>query len=133
MDKKKLKGGNMLKIKDGIIQIHRGDKGVINYSIDLEDNTQYTFKLGDVVEFTVFEKKGYNKTPVIDKIIKITEESKEVEIVLTEKDTKIGEPQNKPVTYWYEISLNENNTINGYDYEEGALEFILLPAKAGDI
>lgn len=114
------------------IFVHRGDRGSMTYSIEQDDETDYEFKTGDVLEFTVFERKGYDKIPVINKTITIEQPTTEVEILLTEEDTTIGDAQNKPVTYWYEISLNGNQTINGYDYEEGALEFILLPAKAGE-
>lgn len=121
----------MINVDGRTIYIHRGDKGTINYTIETTDEELYEFQLGDKVEFTIFEKKGYNKTPVISKIIDIEEITTEVEIDLTEQDTAIGEPSNKPITYWYEISLNGNDTTNGYDYEEGAAEFILLPAKGG--
>lgn len=114
------------------IFVHRGDRGSMTYSIEQTDGTDYQFQVGDLLEFTVFEKTGYNKTPVINKKIRVQEATTEVEILLTEEDTTIGEAQNKPVKYWYEISLNGNQTVNGYDYEEGALEFIVLPAKAGD-
>ena len=33
---------------------------------------------------------------------------------------------NKPVTYWYDLVLNETNTIIGYD-EDGAKKIIVYP------
>ena len=123
----------MFKIENGTIYIHRGDSATFGYSIDVDEDTKYEFEVGDKVEFTVFQKQGYDKTPVIDKTITVTETTEEVDIDLTEQDTTIGDPANKPVTYWYEISLNGDNTVNGYDPDNGALEFILLPAKGGDI
>lgn len=122
----------MINIEGRTIYVHRGDKGTINYTIQISDTELYQFKVGDKVEFTIFEKKGYDKAPVLNKIININKVSTEVEINLTEEDTTIGEIANKPITYWYEISLNGNDTTNGYDYEEGAAEFILLPAKGGE-
>ncbi len=113
------------------IIVHRGDKGALYWNIELFDGSDYNFKVGDIVDFTVFEKKGYDKTPVINKTIEVSESSTKVEIDLTEEDTTIGEPINKATTYWYEISLNRD-VVNGYDYDEGPMEFILLPGKAGD-
>ena len=42
---------------------------------------------------------------------------------------KIGEMANKPIEFWYEIELNGDSTIIGYD-EEGAKRLILYPEGA---
>ena len=114
------------------ILAYRGDKGTLEYSIKNDDDTDYTFQQGDEIEFTVFENKGYNKLPVLSKKIIPTPGETSVNIELISEDTQWNEPQNKAVTYWYEIALNGDETVNGYESDDGALEFILLPAKAGE-
>lgn len=121
----------MLIIEDRTIKIHRGDEGTIVYDIFVSDSERYMFQIGDRINFTVFEKKGYDKNPILKKEILINEEKQEVEIVLNKEDTTIGESDNKPKTYWYEISLNNTQTTNGYDSNDGPAEFIILPAKGG--
>ena len=49
-----------------------------------------------------------------------------VDIVLTEEDTKSFPLANKPMTYWYEISLNDSTTILGHD-DDGAKKIIIYP------
>ena len=44
-------------------------------------------------------------------------------------DMKIGEMLNKQVEYWYEIELNNDETIIGYD-DDGAKKLILYPEGA---
>ena len=66
------------------ILAHRGDRGSIFWNIELEDETNYEFQVGDKVELTVFEKKGYDKAPVLDKVVTVAETTEEVEILLTE-------------------------------------------------
>ena len=111
---------------------YRGNKGRLTYSIKNADDTAYTFQSGDEIELTVFENKGYAKTPVLEKTITPTPGTTTVDIVFTSEDTMWGETENKAVTYWYEIALNGDETVNGYDPDDGPLEFILLPAKAGE-
>ena len=76
----------------------------------------------------VFEKKACNCV-VLQKDFAIDVESESVDLLLTEKDTRIGELINKPVDYWYEIELNPIHcpqTIIGYD-DDGPKIFRLLP------
>ena len=51
-----------------------------------------------------------------------------IDIVLTGEDTTLGEQINAPNPLWYDITLNEVNTLVCYN-EHGAKEFILYPAK----
>ena len=65
----------------------------------------------------------------IQKDIKVTEETKHIDIELTKENTKIGEVINKPIEYWYEIELNPDTkpqTVIGYD-ETGEKIFVLYP------
>lgn len=114
----------MFKIKDETIHITRGDSGTIELSIE-----DYIFKVGDIVEFRVYNKKGLNQVPLINKKIEIDQEQEVVNIELDSNDTKIGELANKETEYWYEIELNNDKTVIGYD-ENGAKLFILYPEGA---
>jgi hypothetical protein len=91
----------------------------------------YKFQPGDVVRIKIYEKKNAESV-VLQKDFPITEETYEVEIMLTKKDTTIGEVISKPKDYWYEIELNpfsDPHTIIGYD-EDGAKIFKLFPEGA---
>lgn len=100
-------------------------------SIDTLTIDYYQFQVGDKVKFNVYERKGYDKEPLLSKTINVLEESYEIEIPLNEEDTTFGEIPNKEVTYWYDITLNEDLTIVCFN-EEGAKEFIMYPAKGDE-
>jgi len=102
-------------------------------SVDLSTLTlqYYQFQVGDVIRFNIYEKKGYDQLPITSKDITIASATDECMIPLYEADTTIGEIENKPVTYWYDITLNEDMTIVCYN-EDGAQEFILYPAKGDE-
>ena len=91
----------------------------------------YQFQVGDEVRFNIYDRKGYDKETLLSKLITIAEASYECMIPLTEVDTTFGEIPNKPVTYWYDITLNDDLTIVCYD-EENAREFIQYPAKGDE-
>ena len=81
-----------------------------------------------MVFFNIYEAKGYDAEPLVSKTIELDSEAYEVEIPLTEEDTTFGDIPNKPITYWYDITLNEDLTVVGYN-EEGARLFNQYPAK----
>mgnify|MGYP003295872201 CR=1 FL=1 len=109
------------------IEITRGD--AVEFVVTAKDNGKnYVFKIGDIVRFKVFEKKGCDCV-VLQKDFGVESDTEEVTIVLEEADTKIGELINKPKDYWYEVELNPDtlpSTIIGYD-EAGAKVFKLYP------
>lgn len=116
--------------EDGItIILHRGDKGIIPYSINISETEKYKFQIGDVINFIIYNKKGYAETPVLNKKIIVQAETEEINIDFSSEDMKIGEVNNKPITYWYEILLNGAQTINGYDQDEGPAKLIILPSN----
>lgn len=86
----------------------------------------YTFKVGDKISFIVKEKKGYNKEEVFRKDFIIDEETEYPQIILSVEETKWGDIKNKKATYWYDIVLNDDKTILGYD-DEGAKKIYLYP------
>lgn len=123
----------MFKIDKDTIKITKGDYGLIGITAKSEDGTDYTFHIGDQVRLAIYEKKNYDNL-ILEKIIDVDEEAQEVEIELTPTETKIGETINKPIEYWYEISLNPNGntqTIVGYD-DSGAKVFKLYPEGVED-
>ncbi len=123
----------MFKIENKQIHITRGDIANIGITVKNEDGTDYEFKAGDIVRFSVFRKKGCNYVELRkDTVVEVA--STEIDINLTEEDTKIGEIINKPVEYWYEVELNPDTnpqTVIGYD-TDGAKTFTLYPEASDE-
>ena len=118
----------MLKINNDTktISVNRGDQGQsFDFSIPIDDGSFYTFQVGDVIMFGVYNRNKLNEDAVLLKEYTIDEAKTKATLNFDKDDFVIGDLINKPVTYWYEIQLN-NNTIIGYD-EDGAKEFILYP------
>ena len=105
----------------------RGD--IVFFSVSAEeDGKPYKFQAGDVLRIKVFGKKD-TEAVVLQKDFPVLDVTENVEIFLTEEDTKIGEVISKPKDYWYEVELNPGDnpqTIIGYD-EDGAKVFKLFP------
>lgn len=118
----KERGDYMFKVDGTTIHCTRGDAGNIKFTVN---NGEYKFVKDDVVTLKVYEKGNVDKV-VLQKNVKITEVSTSVIIELTTSDTKIGNVINKPAKYWYEISINDEHTVIGYD-DDGTKEFILYP------
>ena len=116
----------MQKIEGTTIKLNRGDSLSLNLSITLEDNSNYTFKVGDTIVFSVYNKGKMNEDAVLLKEINVLEQSESLSISLTNEETKIGELINKPLEYWYEVELNNQYTVIGYD-DKGAKLLILYP------
>lgn len=113
---------------DMSIYVTRGDVLFFTVSATDENGSSYKFKPDDVVRFSVCEKKACENV-VIQKDFVVTEETEEVNILLTEDETKVGKVISKPKDYWYEVELNpftNPQTIIGYD-EEGPRVFRLFP------
>lgn len=101
------------------------------YNMGTEQEELYEFKPDDKISFVVVTKKGYTKEEVLRKDytlkeIGYTEPTTTPEIPLTSEDTKLFELTNKRKTYWYDIVLNDETTILGYD-DEGAKKLIVYP------
>lgn len=119
----------MFKIEGTTIYLTRGDICTIGISIDNNDRTPYVFQNGDIIRLCIYEKKNFNKLLLQKDVIVTEEDLTEIDLNLTQSDTKIGEITNKPVEYWYQITLNPDTnpqTIIGYD-ENGSKSFILYP------
>lgn len=118
----------MIEIDDEkVISLNRGDKGEIDLS-----NIIDTSKIakGDVINFRIYRQNGYSDEPIFSKDVTIDDSTKVI-IPLEEEDTKVIPRIDKPKIYWYDVSVNETNTILGYD-EEGAKQLIVYPALIGD-
>ena len=116
----------MQKISGTTIEINRGDVLAFSLTIKQSDGTSYSFIEGDKIIFSVYNKNKMNDKAVLLKEIEATPNTTNLTITCTSEDTKIGELINKPIEYWYEIELNNEYTVLGYD-EEGAKKLILYP------
>ena len=106
---------------------------IYNYKTKQEEN--YKFQLDDKISFVVKEKRGYTKPEIlrVEKTLRemgYAEPTEYPEIILTEEDTKVFELLDKKKIYWYDIVLNDSDTIIGYD-EDGAKKLIVYP-EAGE-
>ena len=100
----------MFRIENKHIYINRGDKATIN----LVNNTDI-FRIGEFILFTICKNGDYTNV-ISQKRVDIDVNSDTVVIELTSEDTTIGEPlKNTSTDYWYEISLNGDTTLVGYD------------------
>lgn len=116
----------MQKIDGTTIKLNRGDVLELVLSLKVDGTTTYTFQAGDKIVFSIYNKGKLNEDAVLLKEVDATGGSQTVTISLTNEETKLGELLNKPVTYWYEIELNNEYTVLGYD-DAGAKELILYP------
>lgn len=126
----------MIKIEGKTIKVHRGDEGSVRYKIPITEAngviSYYKFKVGDIIRLSIFEKNSDYQTTIAESKVVVEIEQEEVVIPLTANETNIGIPSSRPVEYIYEISLNGVNTTTGYDDEDGALIYKILPAKGSD-
>lgn len=132
----------MIRVQEDLrtIEITRGDSAGANGLNGLAfrlpcyngtETTDYEFQLDDKITFVAFKKKSYTKEEVIRKEytlreIGYTEPTTIVEIPLSTLETLKFPAANKPITYWYEIRLNDNLTLLGHD-ADGASKIIVYP------
>ena len=113
----------MFKIEERNIYLTRGDSATIELSIE-----NYTFEVGDKIEFRVYNRKRLNEKPLLSKTVEIKESCDSIDIELTSEETRIGEMRSTTMEYWYEIELNDKQTVVGY--EEGPAVLYLYPEGA---
>ncbi len=126
---------------DGTIYLNRGDatseynKLIFNYlywdEISKEEK-EYEFQPSDRISFIVIKKKGYTIEEIIKKEFLLSDagyktSSKNIEIPLASVETKKFPLKNKKQTYWYNVILNNNTTIMGFD-NDGAKKVIVFPS-----
>lgn len=113
--------------EDLTIECTRGDAATFTVGANV-GGVPYSFRVGDVVRFTVCTKKDYSDV-VLQKDVTVTEETEAVEVTLEKEDTKFGGTISKATEYWYEVELNPETypqTIIGHT-DEGAKVFMLYP------
>lgn len=113
--------------EDLSIYLTRGDAAVFSVGANIGGEA-YTFKVGDVIRFKVFEKKNCEEV-VLKKDTTVVAETNLIEIALDSDETKFGDVISKPTDFWYEVELNPEGyaqTIIGYD-ENGAKVLKLYP------
>lgn len=116
----------MQKIDGTTIKLNRGDVLDLTLSLKIDGTTTYTFQSGDKIVFSVYNKGKLTEDAILLKEVNATEGSTTVSITLTNEESKIGNLINKPVEYWYEIELNNQYTVLGYD-DDGAKVLMLYP------
>lgn len=116
----------MQKIDGTTIKLNRGDILSFALSIEKDDQTLYTFQEGDKVTFSIYRKNKMNEEALLLKEVNATPNETILTIQCTSEETRIGDLINKPIEYWYEIELNGDITVLGYD-DEGAKKLILYP------
>jgi hypothetical protein len=114
------------KIDGTTIRLNRGDVLNLSLTLKLESGSDYTFEVGDKIVFSVYKKSKMNEKAVLLKEITVSEQAQSVTVALTKEETKIGEMISKPVEYWYEVELNDQYTVIGYD-DDGPKLLVLYP------
>ena len=116
-----------MRVIDGTtIKINRGDILPLRLTIPISQNENYIFQVGDTIIFGVYGAKKMSQNALLLKEVVVTEQSDHVDITLTSEEMKIGDLIDKPTDYWYEIELNGQQTVIGYD-DNGAKILRLYP------
>ncbi len=123
----------MFKIdKDGTtLLVTRGDKGSIKVKKKISDGAYEPFYKGDVVSFSLKNNFG-DSEPVLRKKVTVQEKTDTVTFEFSKDDTTIGDLISSPVKYQYDIAVNDDLTILGYDDQTGAKYFKLFPEGSND-
>ena len=120
----------MYRIKNKNIFLNRGDKITIHL-VNNSDN----FRIGDYITFYICENGNYENV-IFQKRVDIDDNIDVIDIHLSSDETRLGEPlKSGSRAYWYEIELNGDTTLVGYD-EKGPKLFTLFPeaiSKGGSI
>lgn len=111
----------MFIVKNDTFHVTWGDKG--SFDLTFKD---YTFNIGDEIELNVYEEDAMDEEPILNKKLVMDEETDVASMTLLGSDTKLGDPTNERVTYWYEIILNGDQTPFCYD-EKGPKLFYIYP------
>ena len=104
----------MFRVRNKNIYLNRGDAITLQLV-----NNEGKFEAGDTIKFYVCANGDYTNI-LFEKEFTVEETSNSAE-------TRIGDAfKDGSVTYWYEIELNGDTTLIGYD-DEGAKKFVLYP------
>ena len=112
------------------IEINRGDMLAMTIKANDSNGDPYIFKVDDVVRFKIMERNKCENV-ILQKDVKVTEETESVPVIISSEEMKIGNIINKPVDYWYEVELNPDTssaiTILGYKKKTGPRILSLTP------
>lgn len=123
----------MFKIdSDKTIRCTRGDCGNFKIRKKIAENILEPFYAGDVIKFTVKNNFGDSEV-LLRKEIEVAEDTNIVTFSLNKEDTTIGDLIASPVRYQYDIAINDDKTVLGYDDESGPKYFILYPEGSNDV
>lgn len=111
----------MFNIENDTLYFTRGDTISFNLSID-----GYMFQPNDKIAFRIYERSRLNQAPLSETITTVEEATASIKITLLPEATRVGQIINKPIEYWYEIELNDDQTVIGYD-ENGPKVIVLYP------
>ena len=123
----------MFKIdKDGTtLLVTRGDKGSIKVKKRISEGVYEPFYKDDVVSFSLKNNFG-DSEPVLRKKVTVPEKTDTVTFEFSKDDTTIGDLISSPVRYQYDIAVNDDLTILGYDDQTGPKYFKLFPEGSND-
>ena len=113
------------------IKCTRGDKGSIIVRKKIRDGEYEPYYPNDKVAFSIKNNFGDSEV-VLRKIIEVKEKCDFVTFDFDKNDTSIGELISSPQKYQYDIAVNDDITILGYDDETGPKYFILYPEGSND-
>lgn len=111
--------------------VTRGDKGSVKVKKKISEGVFEPFYEGDVVSFNLKNNFGDNE-PVLRKKVIVPENTDVITFNFSKDDTTIGDLISSPVLYQYDIAVNEDMTILGYDDETGPKYFKLFPEGSND-
>ena len=113
------------------IKCTRGDKGRILIRKKTKNSgVEESFYKGDKVIFTVKNNFSGNEV-LLRKVVEVENDCDSVELLLNKDDTTIGDLIASPIKYQYDISINGDITILGYD-DDGPKIFQLYPEGSDD-
>ena len=120
----------MIKLEDKTLYITRGDSTNEHNKLVFNWN-DYEYQESDIITLIIFEKKGYPKNEVLKKEYNASDliydsTNHSIELELTTDDTLKFPLKNKKQTFWFDIYLNDNTTMLGFD-EDGAKKCIVYP------
>lgn len=119
----------MALIENKTIHVNRGNKLIIEYSIENDDGSDYIFKEDDIISFAIYKKKKMDELPILYKEFKAIAGQSTIDIVVSAEEMRIGDYINKEMEYWYEIELNNEETTTGYDQEKAKILWLYPEGK----
>lgn len=106
------------------LYITRGDTLIFDLQICDYNNEIYEFGKNDVITFAIY--KNLKKPAEVLENFYPEEGSDTVRIIIDSEDMKIGDLISAPRTYYYEITLNDVSTVQGYSNKKKSI-LTLLP------